>query len=56
MRFYYFFGKYVSFDNKIIKPFKKEMAEHILNMVRLANPEAIEKYVKYHLPNDQASL
>ena len=25
-------------------------------MVKIANPEAIEKYVKYHLPNDQASL
>ena len=32
------------------------MAEHILSMVKTANPEAIEKYVKYHLPNDQASL
>ena len=32
------------------------MAQHILNMVKIANPEAIEKYVKYHLPNDQASL
>ena len=32
------------------------MAEHILAMVKIGNPEAIEKYVKYHLPSDQASL
>jgi hypothetical protein len=32
------------------------MAEHILNMVKTADPEAIEKYVKNHLPNDPVSL
>lgn len=32
------------------------MTEHIINMVRVGNPEAIEKYVKNHLPNDQPSL
>ena len=32
------------------------MTEHILNMVKNSNPEAIEKYVKHHLPSDQPSL
>jgi hypothetical protein len=32
------------------------MAEHILAMVRASNPESIERYVKHHLPTDQASL
>lgn len=32
------------------------MAEYILNMVKQADPETIQKYVKNHLPNDQPSL
>jgi hypothetical protein len=32
------------------------MAEHILEMVRKANPESIEKYIKNHLSNDSANL
>lgn len=32
------------------------MTEHILKMVKTANAEAIQKYVKHHLPNDPVSL